>query len=199
MQPLPPVPPLCFANDTALSPVPSFQLWYRCLRAARYSAACRSCLRRRKSPWMGLTADQKRCACPTDLQRHICRSRGRAGWCAFAVRLFSPLGGRGEARPEFPRRCSSAGPLVRDAPPPDGGARPSAAGGKSAEPLAGHMARLWDAASGQELGRFVGHAGRAGVQSSHPMARRCLPPARTRRRGSGRPTTMIGGAPSALH
>ena len=36
-------------------------------------------------------AERKRCACRADLNRFICRSRRRVGWCEFSARLFSPL------------------------------------------------------------------------------------------------------------
>ena len=45
-------------------------------------------------------AEKKRCAWPGDLNRFICRSRCRVGWCEFSALLFSPLCFRGSTAGE---------------------------------------------------------------------------------------------------
>ncbi len=57
-------------------------------RAASRAARCWLAVRRRRRSWTRLRAERKRWAWRADLDRCICRSRRRAGWCDTSARSF---------------------------------------------------------------------------------------------------------------
>ena len=69
----------------------------------RYSGADSRCRRGRKCGEIAPNAARNRCACPTDLNRLIARSRARVGWWDCSARLIK----------NFDRRCSTEGMISR--------------------------------------------------------------------------------------
>src|SRR3954447_11708441 len=88
-------------------------------RAARYSLAGTWSRRRWNRLLIPSWAERKRWAWPGDLNRFICRSRRRVGWCEFSARLLRCYGVAATGWHDRRRKQPTERPMERPMPQPN--------------------------------------------------------------------------------